>query len=93
MNRRGFFKTLAAATVGFAILPPATTYQRVWKAVATPQINPAWISAPAEIGFIFNPMAFRGEWKFITDSVPVGFPLRFTHKNGIYESVSEISIS
>jgi len=32
VQRRGFLKSLALATVGFTILPPATTYQRIWKA-------------------------------------------------------------
>ena len=58
MNRRGFFKTIAAATAGFTILPPATTYDRVWR--ATKQINPM---------FIFNPMNLKGEWKVIYGDV------------------------
>lgn len=36
MNRRSFFSTLAKATAGFMILPPATTYQRVWRAQRVP---------------------------------------------------------
>lgn len=70
MNRRGFFKTLAAATAGFTILPPATTYQRIWK--ATKQVNPAWVSAPYEVGFLFNPMDYMGDWKFILDNGLIG---------------------
>lgn len=64
MNRRGFFRTLAAATAGFSILPPATTYERVWKAVAVP--SPMWVDAPFEMSaVIFSPRDFMGEWKFI----------------------------
>lgn len=37
-NRRSFFKTLTVAAFGFSILPPATTYERVWKAVTQPRI-------------------------------------------------------
>lgn len=32
MNRRSFFKALLVAGAGFTILPPATTYQRIWRA-------------------------------------------------------------
>lgn len=32
MNRRGFLSTLGAAVAGFTVLPPATTYSRIWKA-------------------------------------------------------------
>lgn len=33
MNRRGFFGAIGAAVAGFSILPAATTYTRLWKAV------------------------------------------------------------
>lgn len=55
MNRRGFFRTLAAATAGFAILPPAKTYERIWKATR--------IDA-------FDPVAYAGRWKFISCGSP-----------------------
>ncbi len=64
MNRRGFFKMLATATAGFTILPPATTYNRLWK--ATRVLNPEWVNADSEMGFIFNPAAYAGQWKFIS---------------------------
>lgn len=32
MNRRRFIGNFAAALAGFAVLPPATTYERVWRA-------------------------------------------------------------
>lgn len=32
MNRRRFIGNFAAALAGFAVLPPATTYGRVWRA-------------------------------------------------------------
>ena len=32
MNRRSFLRNSALALFGFAILPPATTYERVWRA-------------------------------------------------------------
>ena len=62
MNRRGFLKTLAAATAGFTILPPAMTYERVWKATRS-QVE---ILMPL---CEFDPLHYAGEWKFITDSI------------------------
>lgn len=32
MNRRSFLTALGKAVAGFSILPPATTYGRVWRA-------------------------------------------------------------
>lgn len=31
MNRRSFLKSLGTVATGFAILPAATTYKRIWK--------------------------------------------------------------
>ncbi len=61
MNRRSFFRTLAAATAGFAILPPATTYSRVWK--ATYRLNPDWVNAPYEVILDHGQMLYRGQWE------------------------------
>lgn len=36
MNRRSFIGNLASALAGFAILPPATTYERIWRATRKP---------------------------------------------------------
>jgi len=71
MNRRSFFKTLATAAAGFTILPPATTYERVWKAQAKWLIvNPEWVDAPFETQ-IFDPKNFLGEWSFQVSNIPV----------------------
>lgn len=32
MNRRNFIRGLLTAAAGFTILPPATTYSRIWRA-------------------------------------------------------------
>lgn len=32
MNRRSFLGKIGAAVAGFTVLPPATTYDRIWKA-------------------------------------------------------------
>lgn len=59
MNRRGFFGAIGAAVAGFSILPAATTYTRLWKAVkptpfgslyAVP--NPDYVNAPYEIAVL-----------------------------------------
>lgn len=39
MNRRSFIGSLAGALAGFAVLPPATTYARVWAATR----KPVWV--------------------------------------------------
>jgi hypothetical protein len=52
MKRRDFFKTLATAAAGFAILPSAATYKRTWVPRATSGIlilNPDYINAPYEL--------------------------------------------
>lgn len=36
MNRRGFLGTLGKVVAGFTILPPATTYNRIWRATKKP---------------------------------------------------------
>lgn len=53
MNRRSFFTKLAVAAAGFAILPPATTYDRIWKpAPRSWIINPEWEKAPYALSFV-----------------------------------------
>lgn len=54
MNRRNFFSTLATAVAGFTILPPATTYTRIWKATR-PVIRPV----------IFIPREYWGTWHWV----------------------------
>lgn len=51
MNRRSFLKTLSVVAAGFSILPPATTYQRIWK---------------AEKQIQFDPKLYSGDWNFFT---------------------------
>lgn len=53
MNRRSFFAKLAVAAAGFTILPPATTYDRIWKPVSKKVWipNTAWEVAEFEIYF------------------------------------------
>lgn len=40
MNRRGFLGALLKAGIGAAILPPALTYARKWKATASGVVVP-----------------------------------------------------
>lgn len=44
MNRRSFFQRLAMAGAAFSILPPATTYSRIWRAARAP-VAPVWVDA------------------------------------------------
>lgn len=75
MNRRNFFKKLAVATAGFSILPAATTYERVWKAVRQPMWipNPDYVTAPYETLFFYVDLEsvnsnHTGYYKFDSDS-------------------------
>jgi hypothetical protein len=59
MNRRAFFRKLVLGTAAFTILPPASTYSRIWK--ATRQVNPMWVAAPYE----YVKIQFAGKWGWI----------------------------
>jgi len=63
MNRRSFFNSLGVVVgslAGLAILPPAKTYERVWKSIAktnfNPEalINPDYVNAEYEGVFYFK---------------------------------------
>lgn len=64
MDRRSFLKHSALALFGFTVLPPAKTYERIWKATIAPGIiiNPAWIDAPYEASFLLT-QEILDEWK------------------------------
>lgn len=56
MTRRSFFDRLgklAIGTVAFNILPPATTYRRIWRAEVS-LVNPEWVNATYEVFFLSN---------------------------------------
>ncbi len=78
MNRRNFFKTLATATMGFTILPPSTTYQRVWRARCSHIIPP-----PTP----FDPMLYAGRWTFSFVDFPPLYDPRIVedHAGGLYK--------
>jgi len=59
MNRRNFLKNSALALFGFSVLPPAKTYERIWKAQPRLIINPAYVDAEYECCFIMNAGFFK----------------------------------
>lgn len=61
MNRRRFFQGLATTIAGFTILPPATTYARVWR--ATPQ---PWETDT--IMYAVDPRELWGTWQWVDQS-------------------------
>jgi len=61
MNRRSFLKNSALALFGFSLLPPAETYERIWKVQRNPIINPSYVTAEYECFFIMD----AGFWKHI----------------------------
>jgi len=56
IDRRDFISRFAGALAGFAVLPAATTYTRLWKAVRVPRFipNPAYLDAPYIVGFVWG---------------------------------------
>lgn len=63
MQRRDFFRTLATAVAGFTILPPATTYGRIWKARRF-VLNPEY-DVKAQYEMIYDVRNFTGTWKWV----------------------------
>ena len=54
MNRRNFLSSLAKGIGLFTILPPSTTYSRIWKAQKPELIvNPDWVNAEWEMEYKF----------------------------------------
>ncbi len=68
MNRRNFLSSITKAAFGFTILPPSTTYERIWKATRIIP-NPDWIKAEYKIEFISSvdflqsPEVFKENYK------------------------------
>ncbi len=82
-SRRSFFSTLATAVAGFSILPPATTYARVWKAQRSIP-NPDYVEAEYQVSFyahdgvrdlVYNPKDFYGNWGLKLSDHPIRFQL------------------
>ena len=72
ISRRKFLGAIGAIAGGFMILPPATTYQRVWKVTRAP-IEPATeISKPI---FLATPFRYWGD---LTPSRPLILPGQFS---------------
>lgn len=46
MNRRSFLRNSALALFGFTVLPPASTYQRIWKATRDTTIEKVELIKP-----------------------------------------------
>jgi hypothetical protein len=85
MNRRSFFKTLAAATAGFTILPAATTYGRIWRVERKVQLvvlNPEWENAPYVIHLISHPFSAVAMQNY----GELGLP-RFKFVNGYFKEI------
>ena len=58
VNRRNFIGGLLALGASFTVLPPATTYDRIWK---TQYIG------GHEDTFIFSSRAYCGAWNFVSE--------------------------
>ena len=57
MNRRSFLRNSALALFGFTVLPPAETYQRVWRAMRPePEIYACIMDPPSPEYMLFSKM-------------------------------------
>jgi hypothetical protein len=84
MNRRSFLKSLGV----FAILPAATTYPRLWKAVRMdPEwgVNPEWRDAPYEVVFFNRDLNKPLDFPFNYEPRPFRFVLG---DDGIFKPVA-----
>lgn len=68
MNRRSFLKNSALALLGFSVLPPAKSYERIWKARAV--INPAYANAYFEYSFLLTPELLD---RMVRDVTPIHY--------------------
>ena len=95
MHRRNFLKNSALALFGFSILPPAKTYERIWKAQRAPimrtpfySINPAWVNAPYEAVYYFGGRAkIIGRDQATDGNRLVPHPMRFVQEGGAFREV------
>lgn len=74
MNRRNFLRNVLVAGASFAVLPPATTYSRIWKAERQ-IVNPDWVNAPFALTQILTTARkdFVNPCVFGSDYVPIGW--------------------
>jgi len=67
MNRRSFLSSIATAVAGFTVLPPATTYDRVWKATRPWKV----IECGSPVcEYAFDPVKFMGSWHWVWKDEP-----------------------
>ena len=59
MNRRNFLSNLAKSVGLFTILPPATTYSRIWKATIRSIPNPDWTISEWQIEYLIATLPFE----------------------------------
>lgn len=100
MNRRGFIGGISAALAGFSILPAATTYTRLWKAVkpTPPELwkavpNPEYVDAPYQVYFFQAPCILKPAIGYRNDRDPLNtvkdpYPVRFVlNEDGTFKMV------
>jgi hypothetical protein len=95
MNRRNFLKNSALALFGFSVLPPAKTYGRIWKAqrkpVARILMNPAYVNAPYEMGYMFadgiQEYSIERREELGAKKIFMAYPARYVQENGVMRQV------
>jgi len=97
MNRRNFLKNSALALFGFSVLPPAKTYERIWKAqriISIPLVNPAYADVEYEMAFMFDARTYQGDFKIVNiPDIPSGAIaiIRYKNQDGIWQKVFDDS--
>lgn len=95
MNRRNFISGVLAAAAGFAILPAATTYGRIWKPAKELWIpNPEWETAEYELAIIPNGNYFvwlnranQTYQTFLHPIVELTDPVRYKNEHGVWHRI------
>lgn len=69
-SRRSFFKQLAVGAASFAILPGATTYERIWRPTRVSNspiyvVNPDYVNGNYDLEFVFAPNFLPQRFRFI----------------------------
>lgn len=85
MRRRDFFRTLATAAAGFAILPSAGTYKRTWKSSPSKLWlpNPNWVDAEYEVVWatlVFDQKGMPTVCSWISREEPKFHPPELCHR-------------
>lgn len=92
-TRRDFLKGITGALAGFTILPPATTYSRIWRGVIAEPLVTCTVymdAAVAEETFKrFGEITIRGSQQQVAKFTATVFK-RYTNTDGVWQVTTDI---